>query len=513
MSWLSQYQYPLIVFITGACVLIIEIVALRMLSPHFGATTFAVSSVLSTILAALSLGYYFGGQLADKRPERRLFYSIIFLSGVLVLGFHAGAVFLLPYLGAYLPLTYGPLVSSLLFFMLPAVLLGMLSPYAVKLQSLKSDSVGIGSVSGTIFFWSTSGSIVGSIMAGFVLIPTLGVDEIFTLTGLTLCVVGGLPLFLTRGVNQLFVFGLIVAAGTAAFASHTDEYLSPAVVFDTDGVYERITIYESEKDGRPIRVLLQDRTLSGGMFLDTDDPTDMVYDYSKYYPLYSKFTPEVEKVLFIGGGSYTVPKALLFELAEVQIDVAEIEPELFSIATEYLAVPDDPRLTNHVEDGRRFLKGTDVVYDFIFSDAYATLYSVPAHLTTREFFELVYERLAPEGIIMMNLIGDLYTEGPSLTLSEMRTFHSVFPQSYFFAVDSPEKQGAQNIIFIGHKSDEPVDLSVPVTQISADPVMRSLSQHQIDPDQYDLRQYPILTDNYAPVEHLSSAVLERIVER
>ena len=92
------------------------------------------------------------------------------------------------------------------------------------------------------------------------------------------------------------------------------------------------------------------------MFLDSTDPADLVYDYTKYYSLYKVFTPRVQNALVLGGGAYSIPKALLHELPDAVIDVAEIEPSFLDLARQYFGAADSPRLRNHVEDGRRFLK-------------------------------------------------------------------------------------------------------------------------------------------------------------
>ena len=89
------------VFITGSCVLIIEILAIRLLSPYYGNTIYTTSSVLGIVLAALSLGYYFGGKLADNRPSHSLFYGIIFASGILTVLTHVLGNAFLPSLSAF----------------------------------------------------------------------------------------------------------------------------------------------------------------------------------------------------------------------------------------------------------------------------------------------------------------------------------------------------------------------------------------------------------------------------
>lgn len=505
---LKQNLLPFSVFVTGACVLVIEIVAVRALSPHYGNTIFAVSSVISVILAALSIGYYIGGKFADKYPSLRFFYSIIMVSGVVVLGVYYISLSLLPILSSLLPITSGPLISSLILFLLPALLLGTLSPYAIKLQSLQVPEEGIGTISGKMFFWSTLGSIIGSLLTGFVLIPNLGVANIFIATGVTLFILGFLPL-LFFGLDSKKILKLASIFVFVTYITISGVNNSHAVyLYSEDGVYELIQVYDSTKDDRPVRVFKQDRSASGAMFLDTDDPTDLVQKYTNYYALYKVFQPELKDVLVIGGGVYSIPKALLHELPDVSVDVSEIEPSLYDLSKRYFNLVDDPRLKTYTDDGRRMLQDSDKQYDMIFSDVYYSLFSIPSHFTTQEFFTVAKESLAEDGIFVANLIGELSRQEPSLIFAEMKTFQSVFPNSYFFAVNDPNSIDNQNIIFVGYNSDKIIDLTEAAVSENEDPFISSLASKFIDTTRYELSPYPILTDDFAPVEYLTSKVLQ-----
>jgi len=135
MTKFKKIILPGVVFITGACVLVLEVVATRVLSPYFGNTIYTVSSILGVILAALSLGYYLGGRLADKHPTAAWFYGLILVSGLAVIVLETIIIFILLSLGTSLSLVYGPLAASLILFFLPAWLLGTLSPYAINYSS------------------------------------------------------------------------------------------------------------------------------------------------------------------------------------------------------------------------------------------------------------------------------------------------------------------------------------------------------------------------------------------
>src|SRR3989338_9784720 len=239
MSKLKKMILPGVVFLTGGSVLVLEVAATRVLAPYFGNTIYTVSSIIGVILMALSLGYYFGGHLADSRPDVRWFYGIILISGLTVILLEAIIIFILPVLGNSLSLIYGPLVTAFILFFLPAALLGTLSPYAIKLQSQAFPNQGIGSTSGVIFFWSTLGSIAGSLLTGFVFIPNFGVDKIIMGVGLLLGIIGLLPL-ITR-CNKVKYFSLIIS-GAFVFSLEVAilDFHNDNIVYSRDGVYEKL---------------------------------------------------------------------------------------------------------------------------------------------------------------------------------------------------------------------------------------------------------------------------------
>ncbi|MGH7157956.1 MAG: fused MFS/spermidine synthase [Candidatus Saccharimonadales bacterium] len=503
--FIKRWALPITVFITGAGVLVVEIVANRMLSPYFGSTIFTISSVISVVLAALSVGYYVGGRLADRLPTWVVFYRIVLVGGLSIFVLYWMQLLILPTLGSALPLTFGPLVSSVLLLFVPSFTLGMLSPFAIKLQQMGVKDQGIGSISGEIFFYSTLGSILGSLLAGYVLIPHVGVRASLIGSAAVITALGLFPL-IWLGANKRFLrqLGLLVIAGVFLSFFISPE---PRAVYSHHGVYEKIVIKDGTFDGRPARFLFQDRSASGAMYLDSNE---LVYDYTKYYALHELMVPEVQRALVIGGGAYSIPKALLHDLPNATVDVSEIEPSLVELSEKYFNLPkNEPRLRHFIEDGRRHLKDASQPYDLIFGDAYHSLYSVPTHLTTKEFFKTVYDQLSPEGLFVMNVIGSLDPAPPSVILSEIRTLREVFPNVYLFAVNSPQAQDSQNLVIAAHKSAAALEFGPDKIKDSKHEVIRSLPAHQVDLGKYDLGKYPLLTDDFAPVEYWTAQLLRR----
>lgn len=244
---------------------------------------------------------------------------------------------------------------------------------------------------------------------------------------------------------------------------------------------------------------MQDRSNSSAVYLDS---SELVYDYTKYYVFYKVFTPGTRRVLVIGGGIYSIPKAFLTDIKDVRVDVAEIEPSLFELGKSYFRVKDDVRLRTYIEDGRRFLVDAKEPYDVIMSDVYYSLISIPAHFTTKEFFQLVYQKLSPSGIFIVNLPGQFRTSGKTFLFSEIKTLRQVFPNSYLFAVVSPSSLDLQNFIFVGYKARQVIDFRDKKFESNRDPIIKNAVKHFVDQSSLDLSNQLILTDDYSPVESL-----------
>jgi predicted membrane-bound spermidine synthase len=497
------------VTLTGMAVLIVEITATRMLAPFFGNSIFTISSVIGIVLAALGLGYYAGGALADRRPSETWFFSLIAASGFAVLLLALLNARLLPAVAYRLSLIDGPLIVSLLMFFLPALLLAMLSPFAITLLHTR-DAAGVGNAAGLVFFWSTLGSIAGSLATGFLLIPHWGISHIVVAVGAGLVLLGAAGMYVTRGLPGIVPLGVALLGLTIAAGLRPGENAEAlGLVYATDGLYDRIVIRDTQYQGRVVRILWQDQNISGGMFLDDGS---LAFDYTKYFDLYRLFTPAMKAALIIGGGAYSIPGALLRGAPGATVDVAEIDPTLHSLARRYFGLPDDPRLRNHVLDGRRFLHDAPGPYDLIFTDAYRSFISVPPQFTTREFFALALSRLAPGGVLITNYYGSLGADSRAVVYSVLRTMRAVFPQVYVIATTDPGSEGLQNFIFVGRKAssrDGRVDLRRAATVDFVYPILKEVGTREWTPDEQLVDSYPVLTDDFAPVEYYATSAIRR----
>lgn len=230
-------RYYVICFLTGMVILILEVLGFRLFAPYFGSSVYVSGSQIGIILAALSIGYFIGGRWADKKPDERLIYVAIILSAIYLAVIR---IFQEPILENFQTLSiYGALFSSLIFFGLPMVLLSTVSPFFVKLLSLENN---VGKTAGNIFSVSTIGSIVGSFLVTFVLIPEIGSGLTFTLSIVILFVLGtfGLALISKRYVPVGLSLILLILIPPV----HVEE---EHLIYKGESVYNTVRVYQDSR--------------------------------------------------------------------------------------------------------------------------------------------------------------------------------------------------------------------------------------------------------------------------
>lgn len=493
----------------------IELLGSRLLAPVFGNSIFVWGSLIGVVLASLSAGYSLGGMLADRRPEIHTLSLLMFAAGLLIL--------LMPELappvfnattGLRLGDRYSPLVATVLLLGPPSVLLGMVSPYAIRLAARTVQK--LGKASGNLYALSTLGSIVGTFLTVFVLIPEFGVNGIIFALGVVLLVVAFFGL--QRRLKIFFLLVLIIVPFAAPnLVSHrlTVETYSRVlgnIVYETDTPYHHILVSDAPDSAlqSTVRYLIMDDNLHSAM--DLNDPNRIVFAYTGYFDLPFVVNSNITRVLFVGGGGFSGPKAFLARYTNVVVDVAEIDAEVIRVAERYFNVdPENPRLHIYNQDGRIFLQQTDQKYDLIVLDAYSRSY-VPFHLMTLEFFRLIADHLRPRGSVVSNLIASVSGRGSELLRAEVNTFRQVFPNVYVFGVRGSAYPDLQNVIVM------PTLLQDHLTKED----FGRLAQEFIQSDRFvgyagnyvelDVGDAPILTDDFAPVETLLNPITGQPLE-
>jgi spermidine synthase len=510
---MSHYYRPLLlstVFLTGAAVLIFEVTAVRALSPFFGTSIYVVSSVLTIILAALSFGYYVGGRLADRLPDVRALYLIIGFAGLLMNLLYLLSIFLFPIASQLFPVTYGPLVLSFFFFLAPAFLLGIDSPFVIKLLTKSGDDTHNGATVGSVFFWSTVGSIVGSLASGFLLIPFIGVKLTFVLTATTLSIFSSLAYLYTLPhtknlrprVPTTWTFSILIVSVLLAATILKTDFANPnrdTLLYRTDGYYSQIEVREQRPSPtKTMRTLHREVNHSSAIELGT---TTFAFQYPEYARAYRHLQTETDNFLMIGGGAYTIPRTLLAEDPNLKIDVVEIEPSLYTLAQTYFELATSSRLRNFSTDARAFLNSTHEQYDVIYIDVFQSGLFIPQHLSTVEFFSDVHDQLTAKGVVIINMIGIPGIPEKSLTGSLIKTIQAVFPELQPYTA-SNHTQGLQNITLIARKDNQPIDFPDSFMIDRKNGTTTAANHRELPLQNFHLAKQMIFTDDLAPVELL-----------
>lgn len=493
---IKNYILELTVFICGGLVMIYEIIGSRILSPFLGTSTYTWTSLIGVILAALSLGYWLGGKWADKKPDIKILALVIFFAAGLV----SVTIFVKEIILAFvsqnsLPLELKSVLAALLLFAPASVFLGFVTPYAVKLKTTTLDETG--KTVGRLYAHSTIGSIVGTFLAGFFLIPFVGSTRtLYLIAGvLMLLSIFLAPFSISRvksAIITIFILGVAANEGQIYYQETSLNF------YDIDTEYSRIQIFETEhqKSKRSIRAMAIDPYIyQSSMFLDTGEPAS---EYHKFYHLLRHFKPDFQKSLMIGGAGYSFPKEYLKAYPNAEMDVVEIDPQMTVLAKRFFNLKEDPRLKVFHQDGRVFLNYAESnKYDVVLLDAFSSLFSIPFQLTTLETVEQINRSLKDDGVVIFNIGTAISGNANKFLMAELKTYQKIFPHTYLFKVDSGKNTSkVQNVILIATKNTETNILR------SNDPQITELLKHQYTIDIPTSTK--VLTDDLAPVEYFNS---------
>ena len=511
-----------LVFVAGTATMSLEFAASRLLTPVFGSSIYTWGSLIGVVLVGLSMGYHVGGRLADKNPDFGKFCSILFSSGLYVvliplmsstvIDFTSKIVLDVPSGndGGYNNLN--SLVATFILLAIPTFLLGMISPYAIKLATKTLDR--LGNISGNLYSVSTIGSIAGTFVTVFVLIPVLEINYILYGLGFLLLISSlvGLRVFpKILALSLVFIFSVSMVFDEFQVVSLDlkNMHIHPGILlFETETLYSHLDVVDRYNPGNNRELLLNGFSHSR---MDKDDPYSLVIDYTKFFPLGLELNNDAKKVLFIGGGGFSGPKYFLQNHPNILVDVVEIDPAVVKVAKEYFYLDDEnPNLRIFTQDAREFVASNQEKYDIIILDAFSKSY-VPFHLMTMEFYKLLFDRLTSDGVVISNHIGSTNDkqDTSSLYRANLKTMLEVFPKVYVFPTEH-FANSIQNIILASTKSGDTAlnDLTEKEgnAQIQKE---ATTATNDINYENYVLNtsgintnDVPILRDQYAPVENL-----------
>jgi spermidine synthase len=498
----SIWSVRFMVFVSGAVTMALELVGSRLLAPAFGDSIFVWGSLIGVVMASLAAGYYVGGRLADRRPSYANFSLITLTAGFFILLIPISSPLILEtvYYSGFGE-RYGPVLASLLMLGVPTTLLGMVSPYSIRMaaQSLYN----LGGISGSLYSISTGGSIFGTFFTVFVLIPSFGIRQIVYSLGVVLILVSLISFaWKDRLILALIMVLLLAPSSLIEGAISTS---SGTIIYRRDTPYNTLTVVDSPVRG--VRTLFLNKMPHSAMYLNGSNSA--VFRYTDYFNLALLFNPGAERILFIGGGGFSGPKQFLEYYSDAHVDVVEVDPEVVRAARDYFNVSDEPRLGVYTEDGRKFLDGAGV-YDVIVLDAYSKTY-VPFHLMTLEFFQELREHLSGDGVIVSNLISSLVGDTSELLMAEYKTINETLPQIYLFRTKSSSLSIVQNIILVATVSPtrlNPVSLEERAEEAPQRGVTLARYVGTLFESEGLAGDSIVLTDDYAPTTKLLNPITQ-----
>lgn len=428
-SWLIS----VVVFTAAAAVLVLEIVAGRILAPYVGVTLQSFTAIIGTVLAAIALGAWAGGRIADRSDAKAALGPVLAAGGVLAVVSPSIVYLVGPELvGASGSTT---VVLAAIGFFAPAAVLSMVTPLAAKIQLTDLESTG--SVVGSLSAIGTAGALFGTFVTGFVLIAALPSRPITWVVGGVLIV---LALFVAVPASRRWVFvagaALVLAViGSAAIADECG----------TESAYYCVKVVQ-DPDRATGRTLILD--ISHHSYVDIVDPTYLGFRYARLFASIIDVQTGGDEIdaLFVGGGGFTIPRYLQATQGGTST-VLELDPTLVTVAEERLGLVKDDWLRIEIGDARltlrREIPGS---FDVVVGDAFSSL-SVPWHLTTQEFLEEVRDKLDAEGLYVMNVID---RQQARFVHAEIQTLAKVFPH---IAVAAPPDflslKTAGNFVLVG----------------------------------------------------------------
>lgn len=491
----------------GGLIMVIEVLGSRVIGPFFGVSLFVWSSLIAVTMIALAAGYAAGGVLADRRDHPDYLYGIILLAGVLVLA--------IPFVKGWtlracmpLGLRLGAFTSSLVLFGPPLLLLGCVSPYIIRIAAREIRS--IGRTVGSFYAISTIGSVAGTVLTGFVLILYVGVSQIFFLVGGLLVLLGAAYFVFFRrkwpvAAAALLPLLLFALPGRGLTSVTLPSGTVATVVFNKDTYYGNIKVVDYRYGLKHTRELLVDGTIQTGV-----DMANRMSVYPFTYLLgivpYS-IHPEGRSCLVVGLGGGVVPR--WFEERGVQTDVVDIDPHVVQLAGEYFGFRASG--VTATEDARYFLAKSAKRYDYIVMDVFSGE-SAPAHVVSLEALRTVNDRLAGNGVLTINFIGQLGGDD-HMTASVVKTLRQVFANVEIFPSFDPTKgAGIGNMVLVAYHGPPrplPADLvdRFPVHPLALKEVHDQYRWRFVMPER---AKAVVLTDDYNPIDCYDNRVKEFI---
>jgi spermidine synthase len=491
-----------LVFVSGMASLAVEFGASRLLAPYFGTSLYVWGVLIGLILIYLSAGYVIGGRLADRHPNDALLFQLTAWAGLWI-----GVIPLVSYpillasqqgfAQLSVGLVAGTLLAVLLMFAVPVILLGCVSPFAIRLL-LRDIETG-GNTAGLVYALSTAGSILGTFLPVFWFIPTYGTRP--TLEGFALVLVGisVAGLWPRRRLYASFAVAVIIA--WVLLPSTIKPPATGTLITEKESAYNYIQVV---RDGTTTELILNEGLAIHSVY---DPTTDLTHGYWDYLLLASSFRPaqaseaKPTSLAVLGSAAGTTERQYRLAYGDaIDITGVEIDPEIVDIGNRYFHLS-DARAHEVISDARYWLDTQAAHYDVVVLDAYRQPY-IPFHLTTEEFFSQVRQHLNAGGVAAVN-VGRTATDY-RLVAAIASTMAAVFTD--VFVMDVPNYD---NTLVFGTTqrttlADVQRNLGLARSPLAKDAAQVMLEQNLVAVSPYHGQ---VFTDDLAPVERLIDEII------
>jgi spermidine synthase len=491
-----------LVFVSGMASLGVEFGASRLLAPYFGTSLYVWGILIGLILIYLSAGYVIGGRLADRHPRDDVLFQITAWAGVWI-----GLIPLVSYpillasqqgfRDLSVGLVAGTLLAVILLFAVPVILLGCVSPFAIRLL-LKNVETG-GNTAGRVYALSTAGSILGTFLPAFWFIPTYGTRPTLEGFGLALVLISIAGLWPRRKVFALFGLAVILAWIFLPSGIKPPEFGS--LLYEKESAYNYIQVV---RVSTTTELILNEGQAIHSVY---DSQDNLTHGYWDYLMLANAFrpsqgtapTPQSLAILGMAGGT-TARQYRLAYGSQIDITGVEIDPEILAAGHRYFHLG-DASAHEVLADARYWLETQAGKYDVVVLDAYRQPY-IPFHLTTREFFQHVRDHLNPGGVAAVN-VGRTATDY-RLVDAIASTMAAVYTNVYL--IDDPN---LSNTLVFGTTErtttqDVEHNLGLVSVPLASDAAKATLEGGWVKPSPYHGQ---VFTDDLAPVERLIDEII------
>lgn len=498
-AWRRRLLLPL-AFTGGLSSLGIEFAAARLLAPFFGQSLFIWGTLIGLILIYLTIGYYLGGRLADRRPDSRLLFQLTAAAALLTAAIPIVSRPILSvaqsgFAQLSVGLVLGSLISVIVLFAAPVILLGMVSPFVIRLRIRELETAG--NAAGAVYALSTLGSILGTFVPVFWLIPTYGTRPTIFVLAFLLGAISAAGLY-EPGRRRLYllipvlIVVLALLSGGAIRAANYGTRL-----FETESAYNYIQVVRS---GTETQLLLDEGSAVHSIYDPTSLYTHGYWDDVLLAPYFGAGRVP-SRVALVGLAGGTVARQFTAIDGPIPIDGVELDPKIVDVGRRYFHMT-EPNLHVTVADGRYWMATQAGRYDVILVDAYRQPY-IPFYLTTREFFESAKAHLQPDGVLAIN-VGRTPTDN-RLVDALSGTLNAVFPN--VFTIET--NQRFTNTVIYATSAPATVDRFLARAQGETNPKLQPIITDALATG--NIRRVPsngiVFTDDLAPVERLIDEII------